>query len=433
MTGTGSGISRRKFIAGSAAIAAAPTLAPLTGLVGKAFGSTLPASAGAVRNRLVVIFLSGGNDGMNTVIPMADAEGTQRLSVYRQVRPTLKYEPSAVLPLDLAGDVDRGMGLHPALSRVHGMYRQGRVAVLQGVDYSMHSFSHFEGTDFWQSGQPETVPDSGWLGRHLDRVGIAEGELRAVAIGTELPLIFRGRDKAGVSIPSIPLKFADGTAAAGDARHAVLEQYALHSPSEPLRQFVGQTMDKTVDLVSQLETVTPPPSTSNALLNGLLTARVLLEGPFGLECVFVSLGGFDTHVGQRTAHQNLLASLDAAVATFLDGDAGLGIAPMAPDVAAQTMVLTFSEFGRRLGENGGLGTDHGTAAPMFLVGPAAGRLVGGVHTDHPAVGTTLAPLDNITPTTDVRSVYQAVLQDWLSDPEPGLATPLPGLFTPEVV
>lgn len=427
MAGPSASITRRRFLAGSAALAALPTLAPLTGRVGKAFGMTTPETSS--RNRLVVIFLGGGNDGLNTVIPMADAEGTQRLSVYRQVRPTLRYEPTDVLPLDLPGDVDRGVGLHPAFTRLHGIYREGRVAVVQGADYPKHSFSHFEGTDFWQSGQPEVAPDSGWLGRHLDRAGINEGELRAVAIGTELPLIFRGRDKAGVSIPSIPLRFADGTAAAGDARHAALEQFALHSQDEPLRLFVGQTMDRTVDLVHRLETVTPPPSTSNALLNALLTARVLLEGDYGLECIFVSVGGYDTHVGQRPLHQNLLAALDGAIATFLDGDPALGIAPLAPAVASETILMTFSEFGRRLGENGGAGTDHGTAAPLFVVGPSGGRLVGGIHGDHPDVGTTLAPLDNITPTTDIRAVYQALLEEWLADPDPLFGSPLPGLFT----
>jgi uncharacterized protein (DUF1501 family) len=424
----GKPITRRHFIAGSAAMAAIPTLAPLTGRVGRAFGITA-AEASTDRNRLVVIFLGGGNDGLNTVIPMADADGTQRLSVYRQVRPTLRYEPTAVLPLDRIGDSDHGVGLHPALSRVHGMYQQGRVAVVQGVDYPSHSFSHFVGTDTWQSGQPEIAPDSGWLGRHLDRVGIGVGELRAVAIGTELPLIFRGHDKQGVSIPGIPVKFADGTAAVGDARHAALEQFGLHSTSEPLRRFLGETMDGTVDLVNQLETVAAPAATSNPLTNALLTARVLLEGDFGLECVFVSVGGYDTHVGQKPLHQNLLASLDQAVGTFLDGDASLGIAPMAPAVASRTLLMTFSEFGRRLGENGGAGTDHGTAAPLFVVGPAGSRLVPGLHGEHPGLGTTLAPRDNITATTDLRAVYQALLQEWLADPEPMYGSPLAGLFT----
>jgi uncharacterized protein (DUF1501 family) len=188
-------------------------------------------------------------------------------------------------------------------------------------------------------------------------------------------------------------------------------------------------MDGTVDLVNQLETVGSPAATSNPLTNALLTARVLLEGDFGLECVFVSVGGYDTHVGQKVLHQNLLASLDQAVGTFLDGDATLGIAPMDSAVASRTLVMTFSEFGRRLGENGGAGTDHGTAAPLFVIGPAGSRLVPGLHGEHPNLGTTLAPLDNITATTDLRAVYQALLQEWLADPEPLYGSPLAGLFT----
>ena len=421
-------ITRRRFLTGTAALAAIPTFAPLTGRVGQAFGITAAEAAG--RNRLVVIFLGGGNDGFNTVIPMADVDGTQRWSVYRQLRPTLRYEPTAVLALDRPGDVDRALGLHPSLTKLHAMYEDERVAIVQGVDYPSHSFSHFDGTDYWQSGQPGIRPDSGWLGRHLDRSGIGAGELRAVAIGNDLPLIFRGNDKQGVNIPGIPWLFADGTAALGDARHDALERFALHPASEPLRQFEGQTMDATVDLSRTLETVTAPPVTSNALTNALLTARVLLEGSFGLECVFVSVGGYDTHVGQRALHQTLLTSLDNAISTFLDGDASAGIPPMDPTVASETLVMTFSEFGRRPGENGGAGTDHGTAGPMFIVGPAGSRLVPGLHGEHPGTGTTLAPADNLVPTTDFRSVYQAVLQEWLADPEPELGDPLPGLFAP---
>jgi uncharacterized protein (DUF1501 family) len=427
----GSEITRRRFLAGSAALAAARTLLPVAGRVGQAFGITA-AEAVTDRNRLVVIYLGGGNDGLNTVVPMADADGTQRYSVYRQVRPTISFQPSEVLPLDLPGDVGHGLGLHPALTRLHGMYEQGRVAVVQGVDYPSHSFSHFQGTDIVESGEPEMTPDSGWLGRHLDRVGIATGELRAVAVGTELPLIFRGIDKLGVSIPGIPVRFADGTGAAAVARHNALRGFASMPSTEPVRLYEGQTMDGTVTLVNELGALTPPPSTSNALTNALLTARTLLEADFGVECVFVSIGGYDTHVGEKLLHQTLMANLDAAIATFLDGDSSLGIAPMNAAVAAQTLVMTTSEFGRRLGENGDAGTDHGTSAPLFVVGPAGGRLVPGLHGEHPDLGTTLAPADNISATTDLRSVFTSMLQDWLADPDPLYSTvgPLSGLLTP---
>lgn len=421
-------ISRRRFIGGGLALAAAGSL-PITGVVGEAFAATAADPTTALRNRLVVILLGGGNDGLNTVIPRADVAGAPRLSAYRQARPTIRYEPSQVLALDRPGDLDHQIGLHPSLERIHGMYQSGRVAVVQGVDYPNHSFSHFVGTERWESGQPETAPDSGWLGRHLDRVGIGTGELRAVAVSTELPLVLRGRDKQGVNIPGIPLEFADGTAALGDARHAALAMFGDFPEDEPLRAFSGDVRAEAVGLAERLEGAPPPASVANnPLANALLTARVLLEGNFGLECVSVGVGGFDTHASQRPLHEGLLARLDAAIATFFDGDSAAGIPAMAPEVASRTLVMTMSEFGRRLGENGASGTDHGTSSPVFLVGPPDGLLVPGVHSEHPDLGTPLLPADNISITTDLRAVYQGVLQHWLGDRDPGYAEPLPGLF-----
>jgi uncharacterized protein (DUF1501 family) len=423
-------ISRRHFIGGGLALAAMHSL-PITGLIGKEFAATAADPDTALRNRLVVIRLGGGNDGLNTVIPRGDVAGSPRLSVYRQARPTLRYEPDQVLPLARSGDAAHQLGLHPSLQRIHGMYQAGRVAIVQGVDYPDHSFSHFVGTDKWESGQPDTAPDSGWLGRHLDRTGIGAGELRGVAISTELPLVLRGRDKQGVNIPGIPLAFADGTDALGDARHAALSLFGQYPATEPLRAFSGATRAETVALVEQLEGAPTPASLpNNPLANALLTARVLLEGSFGLECVSVSLPGFDTHTGERTLHERLMATLDAAIATFFDGDPATGVPAMAPAVASRTIVMTTSEFGRRLAENGASGTDHGTSAPVFMVGPPNGRLVPGVHGEHPDLGTTQLPADNLPMTTDLRTVYQALLQEWLGDPDPAYATPLPGLFLP---
>ena len=427
---TGPRISRRRFIGGGVSLAALHSVFPITGLVGEGFAAAAAEASTAMRNRLVVITLGGGNDGLNTVIPRADVAGAPRLSVYRQVRPTLRYEPSAVLPLDRPGDAAHGLGLHPGLARIHRMYRAGRVAIVQGVDYPDHSFSHFVGTEKWQSGQPEHAPDSGWVGRHLDRAGIGTGELRAVAIDTQLPLLLRGRDKQGVNIAGIPLAFADGTDALGDARHTALARFGGYPATEPMRALSGGVRAEAVDVVARVEGAPAPSSiANNALANALLTARVLLEGAFGLECVNVTIGGFDTHAGQRALHQNLMAALDVAVSTFFDGDATAGIPAMAPDVASRTIVMTISEFGRRLGENGASGTDHGTSSPVFLIGPAASSLVPGLHGEHPDLGTTALPADNLSMTTDLRALYQAVLQQWLGDPDPAYTDPLPGLFT----
>lgn len=439
-------VSRREFIAGVGALTGMRFLAPIVTRAGAALGATLPDPATSARNRLVVIFLQGGNDGLNTVIPRGDASGTQRYSVYRQVRPSLRYDPSQTLPLELTPtDTSQMLGLNPKLPTLHSLYGQQRVAIVQGVDYPGHSYSHFVSTDIWQSGQPGQAPDSGWLGRHLDRSGISDGELRGLGIGYELPLILRGDQALGVEVASIAeTRFADGSAAAGDARHAALARYADHPEVEPLRHFVGQQAAETVALVGALEGVPAPPRTANSLANALMTARVMLEQDFGVECVFVYVGGYDTHTNQTLNHERLLADLDAGIEAFLFGTMGgvpQGIGPIPPALADRTLLMTTSEFGRRIGENGSgtvAGTDHGAAGPLFLIGPpsastAAGALlVPGLHGDHPPMGTTLAPADNLTSTTELRGVYQATLQSWLGDPDPGFEAggyaPLPGLF-----
>lgn len=443
-------LTRREFLAGTGALAGLGFLAPIVGRTNPVFGlhSGAPVDpSSALRNRLVVIFQQGGNDGLNTVIPT----GGSRYDVYRQVRPTISYlntGATAPLPLDrTTGDIDWNLGVNHKLKTLHQLYSQDRVAIVQGVDYTSHNYSHFESTDIWESGLPEFSNDSGWLGRHLDRAGIAEGELRGVGIGSELPFILRGRNYQGVGIASLPLQFSDGTAAIGDARHAALQAYGAAMWAEPERQFMADQGEVTVKTVQALEGAPVPPRTANGLANSLLAARTLLTQNLGVECVFVTQPGYDTHTGQVAAQESLLTNLDQGIEAFFYGTlagADLGVGALAPGVADRTLVITMSEFGRRIGENGGslgvlAGTDHGAAAPLFVIGPPGGApgatghgLVPGLHGDHPDMGTTLVPADNLFKTTELRQVYEAVLQNWLQDTDPAYETPyppLPGLFT----
>jgi uncharacterized protein (DUF1501 family) len=439
-------VSRREFIGGVAGIAGMRLLSPIAVRAGDWIGQAAPDPVTAQRNRLVVIFMQGGNDGLNTVVPTADVPGALRRSVYEKVRPSIGYDAAELLPLDRAGDADWSLGLNPNLRVLHSLYEQDRVAIVQGVDYPSHSYSHFVSTDIWESGEPGRTPDSGWLGRHLDRAGIGDGELRGLGIGYELPLILQGTQKRGVEVESIAATaFSDGTGAVGDARHQALRKYGDHPAAEPLRQFAGVQAASTVDLVEALEAVQAPPKTGNALADAMLTSRALLQGNFGVESVFVSMGGFDTHTSQVGQQEALLARLDRAIEAFLFGTIGgapiAGVGAMPADLAARTLIVTTSEFARRIGENGTgavAGTDHGAAGPLFVVGPPAGStiagatLVPGLHGDHPPMGTPTLPADNLTMTTELRSVYQSVLQYWLRDPDPsyeGTYEPLPGLIT----
>lgn len=422
-------ISRRRFLRHAATAAAWPLVAPVVGRVGPAFAMTEPDPATRDRNRLVVVFLAGGNDALNTVVPIGDAPGTERRGVYDAARPLLRLDPGSLLPLDRADDAELLLGLHPSLTNVHRLYRDERVAIVQGVGYEPENLSHFESTDIWQSGQIDTAPDSGWLGRHLDRSGIGAGEARGLAIASSLPLALRGRDRQGVTIPGLPFQFADGRGDTIDPRHAAFGGFRSHPADDVLQAFYGDQCGMTVDLVSSLQDVASPVAGMqvSALTAALTDARLLLEGDFGVECVFVTLTGFDTHAGQATLHADLLAQLDTAIATFFDGDAALGIAPMSDHLAARTALVTFSEFSRRVGENASGGTDHGDAVPLFVIGPA-GRIGAGLHGEHPSLGTVSSPAFVLDRTVSLPSVYQSVLEQWLLDPDPAYPDALPGLF-----
>ncbi|HVF52513.1 MAG TPA: DUF1501 domain-containing protein [Actinomycetota bacterium] len=431
------GINRRDFLAGSGALAGAHLLAPVVFRAGAAFAQEGPDPSTRDRRRLLVIFQHGGNDGLNTVVPMDDVPGAPRYSVYRKVRPSIAYLPEDVLALDRAGDADHKLGLNPKLQTLHDFYKNDRVAIIQGVDYPDHSYSHFDSADIWESGQPDISIDSGWLGRHLDRAGIGEGEMRGVGIGYELPLSLRGRVAQGDEITSLPVDFADGRSRAAGARHRALSRYGNHPPTEPLRRFAGQQASNTVRIVNNLHAEKPPPVTNNSLADALLTARTLLTGNYGVECAFVLQPGYDTHAGQVPLHEELLTQLDRGLeAMFFGTMAGtdLGVGPMDPHLASRLLVMTTSEFGRRIGEAGSAGvagTDHGAAAPVFLIGPSGGALTPGLHGDHPDLGTPAAPADNLMLTMDLRRVYQTLLQDWFEDPDPGYGRkmqPIAGIF-----
>jgi uncharacterized protein (DUF1501 family) len=286
--------------------------------------------------------------------------------------------------------------------------------------------------------------DSGWLGRHLDRAGIGEGELRAVGVGYDLPLALTGRDQRGGEITSIAAtRFADGmhTDPAAAARHSAFGQFANYPTTDVLRHLAGTIDLQTVNLVDTLENVTVPADVGEAFANDLLAARLLLEQNLGVEIVFVMQPGYDTHSTERSTQESLFTNLDSALNLFYTGSfRGNQVVPaLNPSLMSKTLVMTFSEFGRRIGENGGAGvagTDHGAAGPLLMIGPpvdaaSTAHIGPGLHGDHPDMGSVLTPADNLAMTTDVRRVYQSVLTNWLGDPEPlygSTYAPLPGLF-----
>lgn len=431
-------ISRRTLLKGAAGVAGLQLLAPVVGRTGAAFGRTVADPATAARRRLLLIVQHGGSDGLNVVVPRADVAGAARYSVYRKARPSIGFKPEALHPLDLGDDAGHALGLNPALRTVADMYSSGRVAVVQGVDYPGHSFSHFTSQDIWESGFVDQAPSSGWIGRHLDRAGIGEAELRAVGVGTQLPLSLQGEQQLGAGIASIPAtRFADGTAGVARARHEALARFGHHRTDDPVRHAVGRISASTVAVVENLQTTKVPPTVAGGFIDQLTTARLLLEDDrLGVEVVVLVQYGYDTHTNAVSRHQALLSTLDDGMDLFWNGmyKGVRKLPPLRPSLASKMLVMTSSEFGRRVRENtpgATAGVDHGGAAPVLLMTGPGSSLVGGIHGEHPGMGTTLAPADNLEMTTDVRRLYQSVLSGWMGDPDPrwGQAlSPLPGLF-----
>jgi uncharacterized protein (DUF1501 family) len=370
------------------------------------FGWTVPgflrrtalaaAAAGSNAERvLVVIQLSGGNDGLNTVVPFGD-------DLYAKNRPTLR------IPAEQVIRIDDHAGLHPSLAGFGKLLEAGQLAVLQGIGYPNPSRSHFRSMDIWQTANMgERLPGDGWLGRAISRPELRrEGTLPAMHLGSgKLPLALVGRTAEVPSIASLE----DYKLRPGAAGRELLSGVAAAPRGDASLQFLQRsTLDaytssnRIEELVRKYDTPIEYPA--SALGQRLKLVAQLIDADFGTRIFYTSLDGFDTHANQAATHTNLLRELGDAVQAFLDD---LGHHGHRDRVA----VMTFSEFGRRLKENGSRGTDHGAAAPMFLAG---GKVRSGAIGDHPS----LADLDDGDPKfrVDFRSVYATVLERWLGCP-----------------
>jgi uncharacterized protein (DUF1501 family) len=420
-------VTRRRFLRGAATLAGLGVLGPVVGRAGAAFAEEPAPGDVDLRRRLVLINLDGGNDGLNTVVPADDVSGLgeNRRKVYEKVRGSLAVPLGQLQPHVLGDDGDGPLALNPNLPTLKALWDAGRVSIVQGVDYPKHNYSHFVSGDIWQSGDPDRAPKSGWLGRHLDRVGVGDTELRAIALGPALPLSLTGATEFGAQLLSLPPAYVDGTGPNAVAVHEAYAGFAAYPATEhPLRGYYGAICGSVGTLVDATSDMTLPSVVTEPLVRKMVGARALLEEPgLGVEIVTVSLGGFDTHANQAECHPRLLGQLDRALEAFFLGTCKgttLNLGPLRADVAARTVVMTYSEFGRRIGSTL-YGTDHGAAAPVFLVGPppnaSAGlRVKAGFAGAHPELGTVASPEDNLEMTTDFRALYQNVLTEWLRQP-----------------
>ncbi len=347
---------------------------------------------------LVVVEMSGGNDGLNTVIPYAD-------DLYHKARPTLRQTGDGVVRLD------DHVGLHSSMQGLRPLWQQAQLAVVQGVGYPNPERSHFEAMDTWQSGDPHGRFNNGWLGRATAETG-SGGGVPILHVGdSRLPLALSGAAGGGaVSVNDqnpFRLELTGGQAGRQKPRRKLLDELSApaQSPQDDLTAFVRRRQVQTLAAVDNLRELLEGPHAIPRQGGGLTQKLQLIAGliarGFGTRLFYVSLDGFDTHSDQAPAHGKLLADLADSVAAFFQTLKSTGH-------DSRVRLMTFSEFGRRVQENSSKGTDHGAASCLFVAGPS---VKGGVVGQHPSLKDLDA--DDLKFHIDFRQVYATLLDSWL--------------------
>ncbi len=358
---------------------------------------------------LIVLQLSGGNDGINTLVPFGDPN-------YARLRPTLGFAVSDVLPLT------DSVGLNPNLSKLKAFYDQGRMAIVQGVGYPNPNRSHFRSMDIWHSAHPESFERSGWLGRYVDACQCAQdNQLPSISVGDQLNTMFWTDTTLVPAVASIgAFSFLTDTRYKNDRSFQMQTLQNIYSQAGNWSAHEGLirrgtlaalTASDELQKVAATYTSTVTYPANNGLAGQLKTVAQVIAGNLGTRLFSVSMGGFDTHANQRANQDKLLGQLGDAIDAFMQDLANM---KRQDDVT----IMTFSEFGRRVKQNGSNGTDHGTAEPMFIIG---NTVQGGMYGSYPS----LSDLDNngdLKFNADFRSVYAGILKDVVGvDPVPILA------------
>jgi uncharacterized protein (DUF1501 family) len=360
---------------------------------------------------LVVVQLGGGNDGLNCVAPFTTG-------AYFDNRPTLALQPGEVLPISATH------GFHPAMASLLPFFQAEQLAVVLGAGYPQPNRSHFRSMDIWHTAEPIDVEQIGWLGKYADLHLATAGELSAINIGGTLPKSFNANDVVVPSITSLQAyQFLTDPANTGDSQNqidtflstntrptATGDELALTGTAKAA--YMGST-----ELQSAAGGYTPAATypTSRLGMDMQFAAQIILAG-VGTRVIYVSTGGYDTHANQAGQHANLLADFANSVAAFQTDIVAQG-------AGDRVTVMAFSEFGRRVEENGSAGFDHGTAGPMFLLGNG---IAGGIYGEQPSL-TSLDTNGDLIYTVDFRTVYSDILGTWL---EVDAAEILDGQFTP---
>ena len=343
---------------------------------------------------LVLVNMQGGNDGLNTIVPYASPE-------YYHYRPRLAIPATSVLTINEA------IGFNPVLAPLKAMYDRGALAIVQGVGYPDPNHSHFRSTEIWQTAQPERFERTGWLGRYLDKNEADSSSLfKAAALADVLPVVLIG-DR--VDVPAI--SSLRGYGLSSDRNRAQRSAVSAFSQDERLpfsSPFLSHVAELERDaqrgseelpgLIAGYTSQATYPNTQ--IGQSLELAAKMIGSRLGTNIIYVQHGSFDTHTNQRASQDRLLGQLADALTAFYSDLAAHGN-------DKRVLTMTFSEFGRRVGENASAGTDHGEAAPVFLLGPVRGGVYGG----HPSFDKLND--GNLAYTVDFRAVYATVIERWL--------------------
>ncbi len=372
---------------------------------------------------LVLINLAGGNDGLNTLIPLDQYE------TLRKVRPDVIHPQSSIL------NISDGLGLHSSLTGFKELFEQEKLCAVQNVGYPLQNQSHFRSADIWTSGSTSTVYEgSGWLGRFLalrhpdfpssypnsqftDPLSITMGSVTSNTCQGQI--YDMGMAVAEIDDGSNILIGGTDTPPDTYAGEEILFINTLMSQTNEYFAVINQALESGNNLSEKY-----PEDGENQLANKLKTVANLISGGLNTQVYVINHGGFDTHANQVNidgltgAHADLLDELSVAVAAFQDDIEKLG-------VADRVLGMTFSEFGRRIVSNASLGTDHGSAAPLFLFGTSVNPTVLG---NNPVIDPDVEVFHNLEWEFDFKSIYWSVLRDWFSLSESELETLLFGTF-----
>lgn len=347
---------------------------------------------------LVIVTLSGGNDGLNTVVPYLDP-------LYKSLRPQLAYKEDQVLPI---GD---GLALNGSMTGFKSLWDSKQLAIVRGVGYPNPDRSHFSSMAIWQSAS-RTPIKTGWIGRWIETQ--PENPFLAISLGLTMPALFQGEKRSGTVLPLSGLVTPTGMLA---------KDYAKTSKKTKLDGQLSATAARSIrdlftvaDVVSPiLKNPAPPAADLPTVIGGnaggesnlgaqLDVAAKLIAAGVPTRVWSVSLGGFDTHANELSAQSLLLGSVSNSISKFMSQMRTIG---RSRDVT----IMVYSEFGRRVSANASNGTDHGTSGPVFIIGE---RVVGGFHGDQPPLNRLKD--GDLAVTTDFRSVYGSVLEGVLYTP-----------------